>query len=397
MDKIQKIMKNKKYIFIFLILIILLIFGYKFFIKNKPTTSNNLKTETKNILNYVIKPGDTFLTIAQHFGLTNVEIQNILNRSKKIFDFSKIQIGNLIKFTFTNNVLAAIEYFTNDDKKIIIEPNNNFNVYTTPVDYTIKLKTVKVILHNSLFQDSIAQGLSPKIIMNITDILGWDIDFATDIRDNDNFTVIYQEKYYDNKLMGDGKIIALRFSNQNKNYWAFYFNYNNTDGYFDLDGHNIAKQFLKSPLQYSYISSGFSYNRLNPITKEYGPHRAVDYAAPYGTPVHATADGVILIAGWHGTAGIFVEIKHANGFITGYAHLSKIPAGIKVGSKVKQGQLIGYVGATGEATGPHLHYQVLHNGNYINPLIYKFPNGNSIPKEYILNFQNTIEQYKNNL
>jgi len=212
--------------------------------------------------------------------------------------------------------------------------------------------------------------------MDLTDIFAWDINFFTDIRDGDTYTVLYEKYYVGDTFKGYGRVIAARFINQGQKHVAVYFNDGNgTRGYYDEKGKPIQKLFLKAPLNYRRISSGFTYHRMHPVFHKVRPHLGVDYAAPTGTPVVALGDGKIIFKGWSNGFGESIRIKHRNGYISYYGHFSRYARGMKKEKKVDQGQVVGYVGMTGVATGPHLDFRIKYNGKFINPLKLKSVTG----------------------
>lgn len=212
------------------------------------------------------------------------------------------------------------------------------------------------------------QNLPYALASELEDVYQWTVDFFG-IQKGDRFTVIYDERFIDDTVsIGIGRIWGAKFVQGNKTYYAIPFRQNGRVQYWEADGTSLRKQLLKAPLKYSRISSRFSYSRLHPVHKVRRPHTGVDYAAPTGTPVRAVADGVVTYRGWGGGGGNTLKIKHASNLMTGYLHLSRFAKGIGVGTRVSQGQLIGYVGATGTATGPHLDYRIWKSGKPIDPL-----------------------------
>lgn len=228
--------------------------------------------------------------------------------------------------------------------------------------------------------------------MELAEVFGWDVDFTTDIREGDSFKVMYEQRSLNGEFAKPGKILAAWFENQGQKYWAIlYKDPTGKEKYYDLEGRSVARQFLKSALDYTYVSSLFTNRRINPVTKKLKPHLAVDFAAPTGTPVFTTGDGKISYAGWKGGYGNYIEIKHEGLYITQYAHLSKIAKGIKTGINVKQGQAIGYVGSTGISTGPHLHFAISKNGTPLNPLKLELPAGKVIDPKWKEDFNQKKE------
>lgn len=227
------------------------------------------------------------------------------------------------------------------------------------------------IIQSSLFSAGKQAGLSDAMVMNLANIFGWDIDFVLDIREGDRFMLVYEKIYRDGEFLRDGNILAATFVNQGERFQAVYFEDGDIAGYFAPDGRNMRKAFLRAPLNFAYISSGFNPKRMHPVLKRVRPHNGIDYYAPRGTPVYAAGDGTVIRSDYSAANGNHVFIKHANSIETKYLHFSKRT--VKQGQKVKQGQTIGYVGSTGLATGPHLHYEFVVNGVHRNPRTVPLP------------------------
>lgn len=333
-----------------------------------------------DVVEYTVKPGDTFATVMDSFEVPYEDTKSILDISKDVYDFTRIKAGQLLRLVFVKNAFAAVEYAIDDEKIIIVEKQgDDFEAREENIKYDIEQAVAGTVINTSLFVDASAVGIEDKTILELAEIFGWDIDFATDIREGDAFKLVYEKRTKDGVHASPGKILAARFENQGETYWAFFYeDPDGISGYYNLDGQSVARQFLKSPLNYSYISSGFTYNRLHPVLKTVLPHRAIDYAASQGTPVVSTADGEVVYAGWKGDNGIYVEIKHNGIYSTQYAHLSRVADKITKGGRVKQGQVIGYVGSTGISTGPHLQYAMSKNNALVNPLTIELPFGEPI-------------------
>ena len=345
----------------------------------------------KKVAEYEIKSGDTFASILTSFKVPYDQVLLIMNSSKEAFDFTKIQVGKVIKLVFINEAFASVEYpLTSETVVIVVKEQDTFKASKEQIPYKLQNVAVGGTITDSLFVSAQNAGVADKVTMEIADIFSSDIDFATDIRNGDSFSVVYEKRTLDGKDAGAGNVLAARFTNDGKTYTAFRYN----DKFYDSDGNSITRQFLKSPLNYAFISSGYSYQRTNPVTKQVTPHRAIDYAADTGTPVIATANGKVITAGTKGGLGITVELKHG-GYMTQYAHLSKIATEVKTGVTITQGDVIGYVGSTGISTGPHLQYAMFNDGNPINPLTTEFPRGEAIStteKEAFLATKNKLQQ-----
>jgi len=251
----------------------------------------------------------------------------------------------------------------------------------------VRQKTIQGTIQHSLFVDGQSAGLSIRNIMNLAEIFGWDIDFALDLRKGDRFSVIVEEKFYKNKKAAAGNILAAEIVNQGQSYRAIA----HTDDqgrlrYYTPDGQSLRRTFLRSPVDFAYISSRFTKKRYHPVLKIWRAHKGVDYAARSGTPVRSTASGTISFVGRKGGYGNTVIIKHGGSYSTLYAHLSRFRNRLHKGQRVSQGQLIAYVGSTGLASGPHLHYEFRVNNTHRNPLQFRFPKSSPIEKKYRMDF-----------
>ena len=237
----------------------------------------------------------------------------------------------------------------------------------------VREKEVAGIIEYSLWQSVVDQGAHPLIAIELSEIYAWSVDFFG-IAKGDRFKVVYQEEYVDSTSLGIKEIKYAQFKHKGQVYYAIPFEQNGSVGYFNEDGESLKRAFLKAPLRYSRISSGFSNNRFHPVLKRYRAHHGIDYAAPSGTPVHTIGDGTIIKRGYQKNGGgNYIKIKHNSVYTTVYMHLKGFAKGMNVGVRVKQGQTIGYVGATGLATGPHLDFRVYRNGSAMNPLKVKSP------------------------
>jgi len=244
-------------------------------------------------------------------------------------------------------------------------------------------RTASQTIGSSLFGAASKAGLGDRLVMQLVSIFGWDIDFALDIRSGDQFSILYQELFRNGRSIGTGDIIAAEFVNDGTVYRAVrHVDDRGRKEYFDLEGNNLRGTFLKTPMRVSRVTSGFSKRRYHPVLKKWRAHRGVDYGAPTGTPVLATGDGRVHSIGRNGGYGNTVVLKHGGQYSTLYAHLSGFKKGLKKGSNVKQGEVVGYVGATGLVTGPHLHYEFRVNGRHRNPLTYETPRARPIPERY---------------
>jgi murein DD-endopeptidase MepM/ murein hydrolase activator NlpD len=241
------------------------------------------------------------------------------------------------------------------------------------------------IIDSSLFVAGKKAGLSDAMVMKLANIFGWDIDFVLDIREGDRFMLVYEKLYREGEFLREGEILAATFINQDERFQAIRFDDGENTGYFAPDGRNMRKAFLRAPLNFSYISSGFNPRRMHPVLKRIRPHNGIDYYAPRGTPVYAAGSGTVTRSGYSAANGHHVFIKHAGSIETKYLHFTKRM--VKQGQKVKQGQTIGTVGSTGLATGPHLHYEFVVNGVHRNPRTVPLPKVEPLKGDSLLAFQ----------
>lgn len=341
-----------------------------------------------DVREYQIQSGDTFAEVMTEQGVPYSDALAILESAKGVFDFTTVGAGKVLKLVFVNEAFAAMEYPLNSESVVHVKKEANiFATTKEDIKYQITEGVAEGTITDSLFLAAKNAGIEDKVTLEIADIFSSDIDFATDIVEGDSFAVVYEKRMLDGKEAGAGKVMAAQFTNGGTTYTAYRYN----DKFYDADGNSVTRLFLKSPLNYARISSGFSYQRTNPVTKQVTPHRAIDYAADSGTPVIATADGTVITAGSKGGLGITVEVKSGS-YMTQYAHLSKIAKDVERGATVTQGDVIGYVGSTGISTGPHLQYAMFNNGNPVNPLTTDFPRGEPVSQSEKESF--TLEKEK---
>ncbi|MBU2542058.1 peptidoglycan DD-metalloendopeptidase family protein [Patescibacteria group bacterium] len=309
---------------------------------------------------------------------------SILDSTSSTYDFTSIRLGQPLRFAYDD--LGQLKYFDYEkDKEEIVRvslENGEYKCEKIPIEYEIKTKKLSGIIEESLWLSGLEAGLTEELILEFADVFAWTVDFSVEVRKGDSFKVLFEERYRDGEYVGINKVLAGSFVNDGKEYKAYLFE--DVDGkpaYYNEAGEAMIKQFLKAPLRYNRITSGYTYARFHPVTQRTGPHLAIDYAAVIGTPVMAVGDGTVVSAGWNGGYGNYIDIHHNDVYSTQYAHLSAYAKGIKYGAKVTQGQVIGYVGSTGWSTGPHLHYQIKKYGTLVNPMDIELPAGDPVPEE----------------
>lgn len=364
----------------------------------------NLRTEVitlpESLLedNYVIqvKSGDNLSIIAAQLNIPGYEVLQILNSGTDAKRLLKLFPGQTVEFSFDKyQRLIKLKYQPALTETLYIDRNlTGFNAEIVTREMNIELNFASGVIDNSLFLAANKSGLNDNTTMELADIFGWDIDFALDIRVGDSFSVLYEEKFLDGKKVRNGNILMAEFINQGRTITAIRYEDSNRDiGYFTPEGLSMRKTFRRNPLDIVRITSRFNLQRKHPVLHKIRAHRGVDYAASTGTPIRATGDGKVITARAKGGFGNTVEIQHGQKYSTLYAHLSKYGKNIKEGRYVKQGQIIGYVGSTGLATGPHLHYEFKVNGVHRNPLTIDLPHAKPIETEE----KERFDQYANNI
>ena len=328
----------------------------------------------------LIKRNDSLFTILNKLGVIQTDIIELVN-SKKSSLLSKIEVGDKIKI-FVNEKGQLQKMFYIDDIKTGVKAEKVGETFSIS-KYESKIEKVKIFKHvvitDSMYVSGLRENVPDSVLMDLAYINGWDIDFTHDIRPGDSYNIIYEEIIIDGEKVIDGDILISEFKNRDKSFVAVRFDLDSkTSEYFNLEGENVKKAFLRSPVKLSYISSKYNLNRRHPVLHTIRAHKGVDYAANRGSPIRATGDGTIIFAQYNGGCGNEIKIKHSEDYETRYCHLDRFNNRAKVGRKVKQGQTIGYVGSTGLATGPHLHYEFHVNGKHTDPLKVKFPNASPI-------------------
>jgi murein DD-endopeptidase MepM/ murein hydrolase activator NlpD len=332
-------------------------------------------------------------------GLSDYEAGRIIEKLKEVFDPRKSKIGDKWELQFSlKGDFLKFKYFSKPFNFYIVEKKhdtNDFISYSEEIEKYKKTFVKKGSINNSLYESMLNLNINPEIIIQFAEVFESKIDFFTECQKDDKFVVIWESWTNKNgEILKDIRVIAGKYETENQKYYAFYFEKDNFKGFFDENGKGLEGAFLKAPLSYRKITSFFSYSRFHPIYRVYRPHLGIDYAAPIGTPVSSIGNGTVIFSGWVNNGyGKCVKIKHPNGYISYYGHLSRIEKGIKKGVKVKKGEVIGYVGMTGTATGPHLDFRIQKDGKFINFLKLKFVSEKNIPEKY----KNEFEELKKQL
>jgi murein DD-endopeptidase MepM/ murein hydrolase activator NlpD len=321
--------------------------------------------------------GMTFYESLAARGVAHEDIMTLVDACKSFRNLRNVRAGELFRIHVTSDGGLRSLGFDLDEESFVTWGRQGDTYVREDGSYPVehRLKGVSGIIETSLYHSLQKIGAPLTLAPKMNDILGWDIDFNRDLRKDDTFCILYDEVWKEDQLVRTGSIKALEIVHRGKVKQAFRFNTEGgRPGYFDPDGNNMQKQLMRAPLEYSRISSSFSYRRFHPVLKRWMPHLGIDYAAPLGTPVRAGGDGVVVAAAIKKGNGKYIQIRHTNReYETYYLHLSRYAKGVRKGTRVTQGQVIGYVGATGYATGPHLDYRVKRNGTFVNPRNLKLP------------------------
>jgi murein DD-endopeptidase MepM/ murein hydrolase activator NlpD len=295
------------------------------------------------------------------------------------FEATLDETGALLNFLYRATLLEVYE---------VTREQAEYRVTRHEVPIERRVEKIAGTVSSSLFESMEALGEKPELVVRFVDIFVWDFDFNSDAQPGDQFRMLVEKTYSGTTFVRYGKILVAEYENRGKVYTGIHFETTSGQGdFYTPDGRSVRKTFLRSPLRFTRISSGYTHRRRHPILGGVRPHLAIDYAAPHGTPVWAVADGTVLSAGWDGGSGKSVLIQHRGGYRTMYNHLSRIPPGIRKGARVRQKQVIGYVGSTGLSTGPHLDYRVIKDGRFVNPLAQKFIPGDPIPASRLAAFR----------
>ncbi|HOP15261.1 MAG: peptidoglycan DD-metalloendopeptidase family protein [Gammaproteobacteria bacterium] len=341
-------------------------------------------------IEHVVVSGESLARIFAEHGLDAKLLHRIVTSNEEAEALAKIRPGQKLRFQFDeNHELTKLEWHQNRVESVTISISDD-EIIVEQVSKALenRIASAAGVIESSLFLDGQKAGLSDGQIMKLAAIFGWDIDFALEIRAGDHFRVLFEEQYLDGEKLRDGAILAAEFTNRGTTYRAVRYEDSNGEvGYYDGDGHSKRRAFIRTPIKFARVSSGYNPRRWHPVLQKWRSHKGVDYAAPTGTPVKATGDGRVTFRGTKGGYGKTVILEHAGKYTTLYAHLSKYSSRASAGKRVKQGQVIGYVGKTGLASGPHLHYEFRVAGVHQDPLRVKLPKTLALSKTEIATFR----------
>jgi len=345
----------------------------------------------------LVTPRATLADLLKRRGFTDREIHDLRESVKPVYDLGKIRAGQEIRLAArADGPWQRLEYDVDETQYLVVSRKGDgieAEMKYVPVEF--RTAFVSGVIEDSLIAALNAAGEEDSLAIDLVErCFGWDIDFNTDLRKGDSFRVFVEKRYLDGRFAGYRDILAAEFVNEGRVFRAFRYTYPDTKAsdYFDEAGGSRRKDFLRSPIKFARITSRFTSSRFHPIHKIYRPHYGVDYAAPIGTPIQATADGTVTFAGRDGAAGNAVKMTHKNAYGTSYLHLSRFGPGVRKGAVLKGGDIVGYVGSTGDSTGPHLDYRIYYHGSPVNPLGHKFKPADPLRKEFLEDYKKEVER-----
>lgn len=353
-----------------------------------------------NVNSGMIRKNQFLADILEPFGVDGSMMHQLAINAKDVFDVRKLNYGKpytiLSEKTDSSETAKYFIYEPNDYYYVVYGLDDSMKVEKVEREIIIEEHEASGVIYNSLYETLIKSELDPELTFKLADIFAWTVDFHR-IEKGDKFKVVYQQEFIDCKPVGIRDITAAWFEHRNQPFYAIPFEQDNLLDFYDVDGASLRKQFLKAPLRYSRISSRYSKKRFHPVQKRNKPHLGTDYAAPTGTPIHAVGDGVISAASYGKYNGRYVKIRHNSTYTTQYLHMSKIAKDIKTGKYVKQGDVIGYVGSTGLATGPHLCFRFWKNGAQVDPFKQKLPPSKPVKEDLMDTYVEMMQPIKERL
>jgi murein DD-endopeptidase MepM/ murein hydrolase activator NlpD len=357
-----------------------------------PTEASGLIDQARIPVEFKLLRGETVADVFEKLGLGGMEARQATDALSERLNLRRIKAGNQYSAFFNpDSTLASFELTLEGTGRVAMTRaaagnTSGWQVDWRPFERTIQMRALRGIVDGSLDTSIRKAGGPTGLSFRMADVLQWDLDFTRDLKKGDRFEILFEEILLEGKPHAVGGVYALVYDDsKNRRHEAY--RYGDSGTYFDGEGRPLRKMFLRSPLRYSRITSGFTTRRFHPVLKSYRPHWGVDYGAPVGTPVQVTANGVVTFNGWDRGGGNVVKVRHAGGFVTAYLHLSRFAKGIRPGVRVQQGDIIAFTGATGLASGPHLDYRVQQNGRWIDPLTLKSVRDEAIPNSQLASFR----------
>lgn len=332
-----------------------------------------------------VRRHETFADLVTSHGVPYEKMLSMAEAAEPVLDVRRLRAGKPYRVYKDQEQARYFVYQRDPERYVVFDLSDSVQVYAGERPVAVQKKTASGVIERSLYETLAGADLDLELAFKLSEVFAWQIDFFR-IRKGDRFEVVYEERQIDGEPVGLGKILAARFQHRGEDFYGFYFEQDGRGEYFDENGESLRKQLLKAPLRYRRISSRYTKRRYHPVQKRYKAHLGTDYAASTGTPVRSVGDGKVMEAGYKQYNGNWVKIRHNTKYTTGYLHLSRIAKGIRPGTEVEQGQVIGYVGATGLATGPHLCYRFWKNGRQVDPLKEEMPPSEPVAAENRLAF-----------
>jgi murein DD-endopeptidase MepM/ murein hydrolase activator NlpD len=357
-------------------------------------TKFGIPVDSFNVTESVVEKNETFGKILLNFGVDYATIHKVATEFKDVFDVKDLRSGKpyaLFCDKKDTNVARYMVYQSSAINYVVFDLSDSVDVYRGAEEVKVTTKGISGVINSSLYQSLLNKGGSPALVVELAKVYAWSIDFFR-IQPGDYFKLIYEERFINDTVsVGIGRILAADFNHNGRSFYSFYYDNDSTyRDYFDEKGRSLRKAFLKAPLDFFRISSRFNRNRFHPVLKRVKPHLGTDYAAARGTPIMSTADGEVIAAAYTRGNGNYVKVRHNSVYTTQYLHMSKFAKGIKKGTRVRQGDVIGYIGSTGLATGPHVCYRFWVNGKQVDPLRQDLPEAEPISDDFMADFQATM-------
>ena len=346
---------------------------------------------------HVIPPKSSLFLVLRELEVEPLVIHEVVEASKPVYNLSRMHPGIRFQLKYdslSGTQLTQIQFRLSALEKLTLKrEHTGWRAEKTIEQVDIQIVHFSGNVNSSLWDSAVKAGMDPDLISELADIFGWEVDFSREVRVNDRWRLSVEQKKVKGQPVGWGAILAAEYINSGEVHQAALFRLDKEDrGYFTPTGQSLRKVFLKSPIRYGRITSGFKRRRFHPVLQIYRAHRGVDYGAPIGTPVRSVGDGTVIFAARSGGGGNVIKVRHNATYQTAYKHLNGYARGVHNGARVKQGQVIGYVGNTGMSTGPHLHFEFYQSGNYIDPLGKRFPSAEPVPSEHLTFFKSSAEQ-----
>lgn len=360
----------------------------------EPVIMYDMVIDSFNVIQGIVRPNQFLADLLLGYNVEYAVIDKIAREFRGVFDVRKIKAGNPYTLLCAPDSSFTAKYFIYEidyTQFVVFGLRDSIYARRGAKEVEKRVETAVGTIQSSLWNAMAGNGYDVNLAIRLSEIYAWTIDFFG-IQKNDRFEIIYEQLFVENKAVGLGRILAARFNHYGKDQFAFYFEQDSMGDYFDEKGQSLQRAFLKAPLKYSRISSHFSNSRYHPVLKYHRPHHGVDYAAPAGTPVYAIGQGVVTKKGYQGGgAGNYLYIKHNSVYTTAYLHLKSFAKGISEGTRVSQGQLIGYVGSTGLSTGPHLDFRFFKNGSPVNPLKVESPPAKPVEEKNMSQYMELVQ------